>query len=146
MAPTMITVVTGPPCAGKTTYVDEHRRPTDLVLDLDAIAHALGNPPEHVDWTSTHPAIAAARAARGHVLYSILNGKLTGNAWVIDARPTGGMRAQYERADARFVHLDPGELVCVERARDRGGDVVHRIHEWYRTSGPAQASALSVFG
>lgn len=33
----MIRLVVGPPGAGKTTYINEHRRPGDLVIDLDYI-------------------------------------------------------------------------------------------------------------
>lgn len=32
-----VTLVAGPPCAGKTTYVAQHARPGDIVLDQDAI-------------------------------------------------------------------------------------------------------------
>ena len=32
-----LTIVCGPPAAGKSTYVDKHRRSDDLVIDLDAI-------------------------------------------------------------------------------------------------------------
>ena len=35
--------VIGPPGAGKTTWVAQHRSPGDLVLDLDALAVALGS-------------------------------------------------------------------------------------------------------
>lgn len=64
----MLTVVTGPPCGGKTTYVEEQRQPGDLVLDLDALAHSMGYPSTQVEWGDQHPAIQAARMARAHVL------------------------------------------------------------------------------
>lgn len=34
----VITVVTGPPCSGKSTYVRTHARPGDIIVDFDAIA------------------------------------------------------------------------------------------------------------
>ena len=33
-----VTLVCGPPASGKSTYVDQHKEPTDLVIDLDVIA------------------------------------------------------------------------------------------------------------
>lgn len=47
-----VRVVTGPPCSGKSTYVDEHANRGDLVIDLDRIAYAVGYPAES---TSTGP-------------------------------------------------------------------------------------------
>lgn len=42
-----VIAVVGPPCSGKTTYVAEHSKPGDVVVDFDAIARALGSPHEH---------------------------------------------------------------------------------------------------
>lgn len=39
----MIRIVTGPPCAGKSTYVAEHKDDGDVV-DFDLIARAMGAP------------------------------------------------------------------------------------------------------
>lgn len=43
----MIHVITGPPCAGKSTYVAEHAQKGDLRIDYDMIAQALGAPDSH---------------------------------------------------------------------------------------------------
>jgi len=42
-----ITIVAGPPAAGKTTYVQQNMGPNDLVIDLDAIAQAIGSHNSH---------------------------------------------------------------------------------------------------
>lgn len=142
----MLTVVTGPPCGGKTTHVREHASPDDLVLDLDAIAHAMGYPHTHVTWGDDHPAVHAARMARAHVLYALLNGKLRCDAWVIDTQPDGAMRAQYARAGARTVTVDPGEQVCLERAADRPATTRAGIAAWYAGQPSTGSRALGVFG
>lgn len=142
--PAQIKVITGPPCAGKSTYVDEHRQPGDVVLDLDRIAFALGYPDQQITWDDDHPAAIAARMARAHVIYSLLNGKLKARAWIIDARPERTMRPQYERAGAEFISIDPGMTVCLERAKARGEGVAELIRAWYTTS-TSESQALDIF-
>lgn len=36
-----LTIVTGPPCGGKSTHIATHATPGDIVIDLDRIALAL---------------------------------------------------------------------------------------------------------
>ena len=38
----MIHVITGPPCAGKSTYIKDHAVAGDLIIDFDVIASAFG--------------------------------------------------------------------------------------------------------
>ena len=55
----MITIVLGPPCGGKSTYVAEQAQSGDVVVDYDALAQALGSPTPHdalrnrSNWTAT---------------------------------------------------------------------------------------------
>lgn len=128
----MLTVVTGPPCGGKSTYVRANAQATDLLLDLDAIAHAMGYTETQVEWGDDHPAITAARMARAHVLNALLTGRLQCAAWIIDARPDGAMRAQYQRAGAHIITIDPGEQVCVDRAANRPSTTHEGIATWYQ--------------
>lgn len=126
-----ITVVTGPPCSGKSTYVAEHRAPEDIVLDLDAIAHALGYPDTHVDWSRPHAAVEAARAARTELLKAVLARSIV-NAWIIDAEPPAFLLKKYRAIGADVVDLDPGRKVCIARAKaERTPDTVRRIRDWY---------------
>ena len=37
-----VTLVCGPPAAGKTTYVPEHAKPGDVIIELDACIEAAG--------------------------------------------------------------------------------------------------------
>jgi hypothetical protein len=65
---TQTIIVTGPPCSGKTTYIENHRQHRDIVIDLDALAHALGYPDPHLDHDTTHPARTYALRARASLL------------------------------------------------------------------------------
>jgi rare lipoprotein A (peptidoglycan hydrolase) len=137
----VLTVVTGPPCGGKSTYVRAHRKPGDLVVDLDQLAQALGYPSAQIRWGDTHPAVRAARTARTQVIRALLHGEIRGDAWVIDTRPDRAMRAQYERAGARFHTADPGEAVCQERAADRDPSTLEGIASWYGDQAPQRPAA-----
>lgn len=128
-------VVTGPPCSGKSTYVREHAAPTATVIDLDAMAEALGYPGSHVDWgeETPHPARVAAMIARASLVKAALTHKLVGEVWLTDAVVSAVAQARYAGVDAEIVSLDPGLDVCRERAEndDRSAATIEQIERWY---------------
>lgn len=127
-----VVLVSGPPCAGKTTYVDEHRGPDDVVIDFDALAHALGYPTTHVAWPAdAHPARTVALRARASALRAAAEVLGPHTVWLVQANPTGDQT--HLRIDERHV-LDPGADECHRRATERNGDTdsIHReIEHWY---------------
>lgn len=128
-----ITVVVGPPCAGKSTWVELTAPSGAARVDFEKLAAALGSP----NATDVPPVVFdAAQAARRGVL-----------GWVLDPdqeHPVGELYLTYSfiAADtisalhdlgARFVLIDPGESECVERAESGGFPqrTVDAIHRWY---------------
>jgi 5-methylcytosine-specific restriction protein A len=102
-----LVLVTGPPCSGKSTFVDEHRAPGDVVVDLDRLAVALGSPdthdhPQHVLEVATAAWVAALAASR----------RTAGRVWLVRVSPTAGDRA----AATRIVELAVPAEVCKQRA------------------------------
>lgn len=125
-----LVVVTGPPCAGKSHYVDTHRAEEDLVIDLDRIAHALGYPTEQIDYERPHPARDFAMIARASLLKRIpVRGTTT---WVIVTSPD---LAHWERRGARIIQLDPGADECHARAVHRARSTHEQIDRWYTEHG-----------
>lgn len=57
----MNTMICGAPGSGKTTYVREHMRSGDLVIDQDAIFHALSGRPWYDNPQSLFPLVLACR-------------------------------------------------------------------------------------
>lgn len=136
----MLTVVTGPPCAGKSTYVDDHRQTGDVVIDVDRIAVALGAETDHVDWSTNTAHRILARELRGYLVRTLVaDMKREGqppadyDVWLVDTAPKGWQRSEYRRVGATIVDLDPGRAVCHERAKDAGRTVATHgeIERWY---------------
>lgn len=119
-------LVTGPPCSGKTTHVRQHAGPTDVVIDWDAIAQALGSPSTHDHPPHLVPFVAEARDA---VIARLARPSDAAAAWLIKTNPTADEYA----AAASVVTLDPGVDECLARAH-RDGRPQHTldgIRTWY---------------
>jgi hypothetical protein len=130
----VLTVITGAPCSGKSTYLGQHARPDDIVIDFDAIAQALGSRATHGH--SAHIAAVASRAWLAAVCEAIAQHQAGRRAWVIDTAPTPNRRRQYEAAGARTVTCtaDPAELH--RRAEgNRPPDWHGRIDQWLASGG-----------
>lgn len=111
----MVTVVTGPPCSGKSTYVRERARRGDVVIDLDRIALALTSEDTlHHEYDETIRALAVH--VREAALRAVLGAAGQVTAWVIDSSPSPERRRQYRMVGAEIVALDPGIDVCLDRA------------------------------
>lgn len=127
--PRHVTLVCGPPCAGKTTYVKQHAKRGDVVLDFDAIAHTLGSEANHDHseeiWGETEALIRSAIARIG------LAEDVT--AWVIRCAPRRAEREMWAarlRADETVVLIPPVPLL-MQRARFRPSWTKRAIRRWF---------------
>ena len=135
----MLTVLSGPPCSGKSTWIAEHRGEHDLVIDLDVIAQSLGYPSDHIEWDDRHPAVGAARARRRMLVAMVTKATWHGTAWLVDTTPHPVSLKIYARIGARVIELDPGRATCHERATASGrSERTHaEIDRWYSARGRA---------
>lgn len=125
-----VVLVCGPPCSGKTTWVQHHAASGDLVVDHDAVAQRLGSTRHH-----NHDAQLRQQAEQ-HVA-QLLHHVATmehGTAWVIRTAPRAGHRARlarYLRAD-RVVVLAPPlpELLARAQARPAKAEARRAIRSW----------------
>lgn len=125
-----VLLVTGPPCAGKSTLVSRMWTPGVLIVDRDEIARRIGSPNK---WMHPERYKAKAESIMVQTMAEIANSD-TIRAFVIRSAPIPEQRdalAAYLRADVRVV--DPGRAECVRRAmrdrRPRG--TVRWINRWY---------------
>lgn len=124
-----VVVVVGPPCAGKSTYVQGIRSVGNVVIDYDVIAKALGSSTPHgTTGAIRRVALAARRAAINKVLAGV-----EADAFIIHTMPSQEQVDEYEAAGAEFRLIDPGKEECLRRAQEEGRpkDVLQAINRWY---------------
>lgn len=127
-----LTLVSGPPCGGKSTYVKTHAQPTDLIVDYDALAVALqpaGSTHQHVEahkhliWEARDAILERLRLGEHGVR----------NAWVIASAPKKADRQRYrQRYGAQVVVVMSPEEVCLRRSLgERPGDWYGHVRDWF---------------
>lgn len=130
-----LTIVCGPPASGKTTYVKDHAHPTDIVIDLDAIALSLD--PSYQQWTGmlTGGFLDQAIRVRNSLLGHLSRAK-TGAAWFIVSAPTQAERNWWQtKLGGRVVLMSTSGEECKRRAMQRGTpQAVKGVDDWYRMS------------
>ena len=124
-----VVLVCGPPCGGKSTYVEQHKQPGDYVVDFDHFARLAGSPRQ---WMHSREFGDAAEAMFWQAVDYVAASD-DERAWVIRSAPEWEARtelAERLRAD-EVVLIDPGIDVCLDRARDRPWGTVRAIRWWY---------------
>lgn len=113
---THVTLVAGPPMAGKTTYVRQRAQPGDLILDWDELGAAISGLPAHQLPQHLMPYVAEARDAILTRLEQRRGGSEPPRAWIIHTAPTREERDDYQRRhNADVVVLGTPADECIGR-------------------------------
>ncbi len=136
-----VTLVTGPPCAGKSTWVQQHARPGDHIVCFDQLARAAGSPNRH---RHTREQRAAAGAAYRRLCAHLPDH--VGTAWVIRCAPTAHERGELARqieAGAVIVLIPPIRVALARAQAARRETRIHTaIHRWYATYQPCDGDTV----
>lgn len=128
-----LTILCGPPASGKTTYVQQHAKPDDLVIDLDTIITSLK--PDYQHWQQEQDGQLLSRAirVRNSTLGSLAR-RTWGAAWFIVAAPSKAERDWWaSKLGGKVILLHPGVDECKRRAAARGTPLaLQGIDKWER--------------
>lgn len=130
-----LTIVCGPPCSGKTTYVEQHAGAKDLVIDFDTIARNID--PNYFHWRDNSNATLWRRTLRTrNELLGSLSRLASGKAWFIVSAPTQTEREWWcKMLDGEVILLNPGADECKRRAVQRGTpNAVNGVDKWFQKS------------
>lgn len=127
----MLTVVTGPPAAGKSTWVRARASAADVVIDFDLLAQALAGP-----GADTHDHADAVRRIAHRARYAAIDEAVRHMAdtdiYLIHSMPSAKHLARYRRLGARVVTVDPGRSTVEERVRAlRRPGLLAVVTRWY---------------
>lgn len=110
-------VVTGPPAAGKSSWITAHAKPGDIVIDLDRIALALAGPGAK-PWDHDETLLKVAHRARFAAIDEATLHRDKVDVFVIHTMPSEKATARYKRLEAKIVVVDPGKEIVMQRVRD----------------------------
>lgn len=108
-----VTIISGAPASGKSTYARQHAKPGDLIIDFDIIRRAVGG----TKWDDRPEIIRAAFTRRAEMLHS-LSSRSEGQCWLIVMAPTQRERDTWREAlghKAQVIVLGTPEATCIER-------------------------------
>ncbi|MEU8713607.1 hypothetical protein [Streptomyces sp. NPDC048663] len=127
----MLYVVTGPPAGGKTSWVEAHARPADIVIDLDRITRALAGPGAP-QWNQDPVLLKVAHKARYAAMYAAFEVRDQTDVYLIHTMPSTKSLAQYTRLDAKVVAVDPGRDIVMQRIEAMRDPEMRRVAtRWY---------------
>jgi predicted ATPase len=137
-------VVTGPPAAGKTSWITAHAQPGDIVIDLDRIALALAGPGAR-PWDHDEALLKVAHRARFAAIDEAVQHRERVDVYLIHTMPSAKATARYKRLDARVIVVDPGQDIVMQRVRDMRHPGMEAVAtRWYqrRRRTPGEAAGV----
>jgi hypothetical protein len=109
-----VVLVSGPPAAGKSTYIKANAQPGDTVIDFDIYRKQLGG----AKWDTRPDIIRGAFKLRNAAIDS-LHSKTSGTCYLIVTAPTKAERDEWTKAlgDVTIHLIRTPQVVCIERIR-----------------------------
>ncbi|WP_406730904.1 hypothetical protein [Streptomyces sp. NBC_01794] len=139
----MLYVITGPPAAGKSSWIAARAKATDIVIDLDRIALALAGPGAP-QWQHDETLLKVAHRCRFAAIDEAVKHRDTVDVWIIHTMPSTKALARYRRLDAKVITVDPGRDIVMQRVRDMRHDGMTAVAtRWYNRQAKAQTHTVT---
>lgn len=127
----MLYVVTGPPAAGKSSWIESHATADDIVIDLDRITVALTGPGAP-HWNHAPLIQRVAQRARYAAIDEATQHLDKLDVYLIHTMPSAKAMAKYKRLKARIVTVDPGRDIVMQRIESMRAPEMGRVAtRWY---------------
>lgn len=141
-----LTIVCGPPGSGKSTYVKEHAKAGDVILDLDDIIVEMTGEPI---FTASKDQAHAGLVERNRRLRMLANSKQT--AWLIIAGAGQRLRDKWSAmlGASKVIVLDTPANECLRRiGKDtrRRARYEERVAKWFATENYKPRPAIGLDG
>ena len=132
-------LVWGSPGSGKTTYVKEHMKHGDMVIDLDLIKQSLGM----CDIKDASDSLLNTALKVQELLYKLVEDREfeASNVWIVSSMPDGHKRnrliKQLDIDEDNVIFIKATEEQCIERAMNdderKDKDLQERIiRRWFK--------------
>ncbi|MFF9215617.1 ATP-binding protein [Streptomyces viridosporus] len=139
----MLYVITGPPAAGKSSWIAARATARDIVIDLDRITQAFTGPGAP-QWNHDPIASKVALRARYAAIDEAVKHIDEVDVYLIHTMPSATWLARYRRLQAQIVTVDPGEQLVRDRVRAMRSPAMERVvtrwYRHYRGSAPRQGA------
>jgi len=114
-----ITIVSGPPCSGKNTYVKNNKNRGDVVWDFDKIHSALTDESTHNHIEQVRKYIFSMR----ETFYNDLQNENELKVWIINSSPIKSVRNELaEKLNANIIYLKRTKDECLNVANNERPD------------------------
>lgn len=124
-------IVTGSPGCGKSTWMRNTAKPGDIQIGSDELTNALTGQQESKHHHTT-TAKKVSKAAREAAIQEAIKHRNQVDVWVLISNLTDSQAAQWRRHGARFIVIDPGYDLAMQRCRAHRPGYKHRlVDSWY---------------
>ena len=132
-----VVLVSGPPAAGKTTYVKKHAKPGDIIIDLDEYKVKAGG----TLWDTAPSIWSRAFRMRDEAIRSLAH-KQGCTCYLIVTAPTAKERETWRQAlvDVEVVVIDTPQDICERRIKEdprrrfAANNQVEAVRAWWRAN------------
>jgi len=130
-----VKLVYGPPCGGKSTYVDEHAKKDDAIWDGDKVVRAITTKKDHS--ATLHKAQKTVMFLREKMVESLRYHDAIDTLWFCCRYPNDRVKEILDGLDVEEIPIIPTEEECYENlekddTRPDKDEWKKIIHKWYQ--------------